>query len=110
VSGIEFLPLVVIALLFWLLVIRPQSRRARELRNLQQSLSVGDEVMLTSGIVGTVRGLDDEHAMVEVAAGTTIKVVRGAVGTVTPADRPTSTDEPTHDSVVLDKAPHDEKD
>ena len=46
----EFLPLVGIVLLFWLFIIRPQSRRQKELRSMQSSLSVGDDVMLSSGI------------------------------------------------------------
>ena len=79
-----------IALLFWLFLIRPQQRRARELAHMQSTLEVGDEVMLTSGVYGTVRGLDDEAAQVEIADGVTIRVARGAVGRVvddaTPAE------------------------
>ena len=71
-----------IALLFWLVLIRPQVRRQRELAHLQSTLEVGDEVMLTSGIHGTVRGLDEDVARVEIADGVVIKVARGAVGQV----------------------------
>ena len=46
----SLLPIVGIALLFWLLLIRPAQRRQRETRQMQSSLEVGDEVMLTSGI------------------------------------------------------------
>ncbi len=46
---LELLPLVGIALLFWLFIIRPASRRQKELGRMQASLTVGDEVMLTSG-------------------------------------------------------------
>ncbi|HEX5086982.1 MAG TPA: preprotein translocase subunit YajC [Nocardioides sp.] len=69
-----------IALLLWLLLVRPQARRQRELRHMQSTLEVGDEVMLTSGVFGTVRGLEDDVAQVEIAEGVTIKVARGAVG------------------------------
>jgi preprotein translocase subunit YajC len=79
------LPLIAIALIFWLLIIRPQSRRQRELRDMQASLSVGDEVVLTSGIHGVVRGVDDAVAQVEVATGVTIRVARAAIGMVIPA-------------------------
>jgi preprotein translocase subunit YajC len=74
--------LVGIALLFWLVLIRPQARRQRELAHMQSTLEVGDEVMLTSGIHGTVRGLDEAVAQVEIAEGVTIRVARGAVGQV----------------------------
>lgn len=78
--------LVGIALLFWLLLIRPQARRQRELAHMQSTLEVGDEVMLTSGVFGTITALDDEAAHVEIAPGTVVKVVRGAVGTVVRQD------------------------
>ena len=80
----SLLPLVGIAVLFWLLIIRPAQRRQKELGRMQSSLEVGDEVMLTSGVFGTVRSLADDHAMVEVAEGVTLKVARGAVGSVVP--------------------------
>ena len=80
------LPLIAIALVFWLLIIRPQSRRQRELRTMQASLSVGDEVVLTSGIHGVVRGVDSDVAQVEVATGVTIRVARAAIGMVIPPD------------------------
>ncbi|WP_051552052.1 preprotein translocase subunit YajC [Nocardioides sp. URHA0020] len=74
------LPLVGIVLLFWLFIIRPQSRRQKELRNMQSSLSVEDEVMLTSGVYATVRSVEDDHVKVEIAEGVVIKVARGAIG------------------------------
>jgi len=80
------LPLIAIALIFWLLIIRPQSRRQRELRAMQASLSVGDEVVLTSGIHGVVRGVDSDVAQVEVATGVTIRVARAAIGIVIQPD------------------------
>lgn len=76
----EFLPLVGIVLLFWLFIIRPQSRRQKELRSMQSSLSVDDEVMLTSGVFATVREIADDHVKVEIAEGVVIKVAAGAVG------------------------------
>ena len=76
----SLLPLVAIGLLFWLLLIRPQSRRQREVRQMQASLAVGDEVMLTAGIYGVLRSLEDERVRVEIAPGTEIEIARGAVG------------------------------
>lgn len=79
---VSLLPLVGIALLFWLLIIRPASRRQKELSRMQASLEVGDEVMLTSGVYGTLRELAGEHVRVEIADGVVIKVARGAVGSI----------------------------
>lgn len=83
---VSLLPLVGIALLFWLLIIRPASRRQKELSRMQSALEVGDEVMLTSGIHGTLIELDDDTVQVEIATGVTVKVARGAVGTVAQPD------------------------
>jgi preprotein translocase subunit YajC len=77
-----------IAALFWLVLIRPQVRRQRELAHLQSSLDVGDEVMLTSGVYGTIRALDEDAARVEIAEGVTIKVARGAIGQLIGEDDP----------------------
>lgn len=53
---------------------------------MQSSLSVGDEVVLTSGIHGVVRGVDSDVAQVEIASGVTIRVARAAIGIVIPTD------------------------
>jgi preprotein translocase subunit YajC len=77
-----YLILLGIAVLFWLVLIRPQQNRQRAATRLQASIAVDDEVMLTSGIFGVVRALDEETVRLEVADGTTVKVVRAAVGRV----------------------------
>jgi preprotein translocase subunit YajC len=81
---IGLLPLIGIALVFWLLIIRPASRRNKDLRAMQSALSVGDEVMLTSGFFGTVRALHDDRLEIELAPGTVVTVAKGAVGNVVP--------------------------
>jgi preprotein translocase subunit YajC len=77
---VELLLPVGIVLLFWLFIIRPASRRQKELGRLQSSLSVGDEVVLTSGVFGTIHEMDDERLGIEVADGVVIQVARGAIG------------------------------
>jgi preprotein translocase subunit YajC len=74
---------------FYLLLWRPQQRRAMAVRELQGSLAEGDEVVTTSGIFGRVRRLEDEIVDLEIAPGTTIRIARGAIGqriTGEPAD------------------------
>lgn len=71
-----------IAVVFWLLIIRPASRRQKDVAALHAALSVGDDVMLTSGIFATIVGETDDHLEVEIAPGVVIDVVRGAVGSV----------------------------
>lgn len=79
---VSLLPIVGIALLFWLLIIRPASRRQKELVRMQSALSTGDEVMLTSGIFGRLTSIEDDHLTVEIADGVAVKIARGAVAQV----------------------------
>jgi preprotein translocase subunit YajC len=81
-----FLPFVLIALVFWFLIVRPQRRRQQDLASTQSTLGVGSEVMLGSGIFGRVASLDDETIGLELSPGTTVKVARQAVVKV--LDRP----------------------
>jgi preprotein translocase subunit YajC len=73
------LPFVLIALVFWLLIVRPQRRRAKELSDTQRSVAPGAEVMLGSGIFGTVVGVEEDTLRLEVSPGTTMKVAKQAV-------------------------------
>lgn len=86
----EFLPLVAIALLFWLLLIRPASRRQKQMARMQAAVQPGDRVVLGAGIYGQVRDVDDEGRLtLEIADGVAITVARGAVVSVEEsAERP----------------------
>jgi len=92
--------LLVVAVIFWLLMIRPAQRKARQQQALQAAVAVGDEVMTTSGIFGEVRALEEETVHLAIAEGVQIRVVRAAIArVVTPSDAVTDqpTDEPTHE-------------
>jgi preprotein translocase subunit YajC len=69
------LPLVVLALLM-----RQQQRRLRQHQALIASLDVGDEVVTTSGLFGTIIELDADIAMLEIAPGVTVKLAKRAIG------------------------------
>jgi preprotein translocase subunit YajC len=100
------LPFVAIALLFWLLIIRPASKRQKAMAQMQSAVTVGDEVVLTSGVYGRVSGLEDSVLLLTVADGVTIKVARGAVGNVVaPEEGPT--DDPAADEPVHDEHPYE---
>ena len=76
------LPLLLLAVLGYFLLIRPTRRRAQEVSSIQNALAVDAEVMLTSGIFGTVTAMEDEFVFVEVAPGVVLRVHRGAIGKV----------------------------
>ncbi len=89
-------PLLLIVLAFWLLVIRPARKRQQEMTRIQSSVAPGSEVMLGSGIYGTVASVGDDTLDLQVAPGTVIKVARQAVVRVveptTATDHGTRTD------------------
>jgi preprotein translocase subunit YajC len=76
------LPLVAILGLFWFMVIRPSQRRQKEVVALQSSIEVGQRVMMSSGIYGTVRSVTDDRARLEIAPGTEIEIARAAIAKV----------------------------
>jgi preprotein translocase subunit YajC len=91
----SLLPFVVIAVLFWLILIRPAQRRQRKAAATQRAADVGSEIMLTSGIYGTVKAADDETLDLEISPGTTVKVARGAVAkVVSETDTPDQAEDP----------------
>jgi preprotein translocase subunit YajC len=89
---LSLVPFLLIILVFWFFLIRPQMRRQRESQQMQSALTVGTQVMLTSGIFGTVTEITDEHVGVSVADAVEIKVIRGAIGRVIPTDVEETTD------------------
>ena len=76
------LPLVAILALFWFKVVRPQQRRQKDVVRLQESIQVGQHVMMSSGIYGTVVSLADDRARLEIAPGTQIDIARAAIAKV----------------------------
>jgi preprotein translocase subunit YajC len=66
---------------FYFLLIRPQRNRQRQQQALIAALEVGDEVMTTGGIFGTIVGIDDEEGVltVEIAPGTRIRMLRQGI-------------------------------
>lgn len=86
-SGLTSLlfPVLLIGAMYFLMI-RPQRSRMKAAQELIGSLEVGDEVQTAGGMFGRITRIDDEHAWVELAPGTTIKFLRRAiVGKVPPA-------------------------
>ena len=79
---VALLPLLAILALFWFMVVRPQQRRQKEVVRLQESIQVGQRVMMSSGIFGTVVSLADDRARLEIAPGTQIDIARAAIAKV----------------------------
>lgn len=94
-SLIAFLPLLLMGGIFYFLLIRPQQRRAKAQQALVRSVEVGDEIVTTAGVFGTVMEIDDVDDVVtlEIAPGTRIRMVRAAIGRVVSDDEVEANDE-----------------
>ena len=90
-----YLPLVLLIVVGYLLLIRPARRRAAATAALQSALSAGDDVMLSSGLYGSVVDIEGEVIRVELAPGMVVRVHRGAITQII-RDRPAQ-DEPEDD-------------
>jgi preprotein translocase subunit YajC len=73
------LPLIFFAL-FWVFYVLPQQRRIQTHRRYIASLDVGDEVITTAGVYGTVTGIEDDIVDLEIARGVEIRIARLAIG------------------------------
>ncbi len=81
---IEFLPLVALVAVFYFLVLRPQSKRAKEQKAMVEALQRGDEVITTGGVVGRVNKVYEQYVGVELAENIEITVQKTAVQSVLP--------------------------
>lgn len=75
-NGLLFIVLIAV---MWAALIIPQQRKMRRQRELVESLEVGDDVMLSSGIYGTITGEDDDDLFLTITEGVEIRIARGAV-------------------------------
>ncbi len=80
----SFLPLIVIFLLFFFMIIRPQMKQAKEQRNMIAALQKGDEVVTSGGIVGKVTKVTDAFVTLEIATNTEITVQKHAIQSALP--------------------------
>ncbi|WP_257265540.1 preprotein translocase subunit YajC [Endozoicomonas sp. ONNA2] len=71
-------------LIFWLLIWRPQSKRAKEHKNLIAGLAKGDEVVTTGGILGKVSNVTDEFVTLQVADNMELNFQKGSVAATLP--------------------------
>ena len=71
--------ILVILVLMWFLLIRPQRRRQQDSQRLLDSLTVGQEVVTAGGLYGTITGLEDDEARVQIADGVEVRIAKRAI-------------------------------
>jgi preprotein translocase subunit YajC len=80
---IQFLPLVLIFVVFYFLLIRPQQRKAKDHKTMLDALRRGDRVVTGGGIIGTVARVENpEEVTVDIADGVRVRVLRSTISSV----------------------------
>jgi len=92
---VQYVLIALALVIFWLVVMAPARRQQKKTASLQHDLQVGDEVVISAGIYGTVRDIQETKVTLEVAPGTVLTVARQVV--VRRQEKPV--DEPMDDSM-----------
>lgn len=79
---VSLLPLILIFVIFYFLLIRPQAKRAKEHRAMVEALKAGDEVLTSGGLYGRVTRVGDDRVTLEIAEKTRVQVSRESVAKV----------------------------
>ena len=80
----QFVPIILMFVLLYFLMIRPQMKRAKEHKLMTEALSKGDEVVAVGGVLGRITKVSDAYVTLEIAPNTEIVVQRVAVQTLLP--------------------------
>ena len=77
--ALQFAPFVLIIVLFWFMLIRPQQKRMKQHQEMVAALNSGDTVVMSNGMIGKVTRVEDQEAMVEIAQGVIVRVIKAMV-------------------------------
>ena len=78
----QFIPLILIFVIFYFFLIRPQQKRVKEHKLMTQNLKRGDEVITSGGIIGTVdRVLEDDRIELNISDGVKVQVIKNTIQT-----------------------------
>lgn len=76
---LQLAPILLMVVLFYFMLIRPQQKRAKDHQTMLANLKRGDSVVLASGVLGKIVRVEDKEVGVEIAQGVTVKVVKGMI-------------------------------
>ncbi|MBA4491975.1 preprotein translocase subunit YajC [Paracoccus sp. S1E-3] len=78
----QFIPLILIFVIMYFLILRPQQKRMKDHRNMVAELKRGDHVVTQGGLIGKVTDVKDDELTVEIAQGVKVRVVRATIAQV----------------------------
>lgn len=86
---VQIMPILLLVVIFWFLIFRPQQKRVREQRAMLSAIRRGDTVVTSGGIIGKVtKAPEKEDLEIEIAQGVKVKVTRSAVTDVRSKSEP----------------------
>jgi preprotein translocase subunit YajC len=91
---VQLAPILLMVVLFYFLMIRPQQKRAKEHQSMLGALKRGDNVVLSSGVLGKIVRVEDKEVGVEIAQGVTVKVLKGMITEVRSKGEPAPANDP----------------
>jgi len=77
---VQFLPFILVIAIFYFVILLPMKRRQKKVQQFLDALQVGDRVITTSGIYGTITRMNDRSVQVQIADKVRIEVARTAIG------------------------------
>ena len=80
----SFLPFIIIFVLFYFMLIRPQMKQAKEHKALLDALKAGDEIVSNSGILGKIIKINNQFATIEIAKNVEVKLQKQTIQTLLP--------------------------
>jgi preprotein translocase subunit YajC len=83
-SLIGLMPLVILFIIMWFMLIRPQMKRSKEHRKMVAALAKGDEVVTQGGMLGKIVELGENFVLLEIADGVQVKIQRHMIGSTMP--------------------------
>ena len=83
-SAMQFLPIILMFVVLYFLMIRPQQQKAKEHKALLEGLGKGDEVVTASGMVGRITKVGDDFVTIEIAANVEIQMQKPSIAVVLP--------------------------
>lgn len=102
---VQFLPLVLIFVVFYLFLIRPQQKKAKDQKAMLRALRRGDRIVTGGGIIGTVaRVVSDQEVSVEISEGVRVRVLRSTITSVLAKPDPAAAREAARERETREKA------
>lgn len=80
----SFIPLILMFVVLYFIMIRPQMKRQKETKAMLEALAAGDEVITAGGILGRVTAVKDQYVTLELIPGTEVQMQKNAVTSVLP--------------------------